>query len=280
VIQTVETRKHLYTPLRYPGGKTSLSSYFSKVLESNGLVEPTYVEPFAGGAGAALSLLLTERVAQVVINDLDPAIAAFWRAVVQSSDEMIDRVRTVGLNVNEWRRQKELHSSDSSSDLDRGFATLFLNRTNRSGILRSGPIGGYDQSGKWKIGARFNRETLASRLSLIAKYRSRIILREQDGGEVISEFAPAGAFLYVDPPYFEQGGELYLNSFSSLDHESLSARLHSERSGRWILTYDNVPKAIQLYGDLRHSEFDLRYSAHRSRNARELMVFSDGLNPA
>jgi DNA adenine methylase len=280
VIGTVETRKHLYTPLRYPGGKTSLSSYFGKVLHSNGMVEPTYVEPFAGGAGAALSLLLTERVSQIVVNDLDPAIAAFWRAVLGSSEEMIKRVGDVELSVNEWRRQKELHLSESASDLDRGFATLFLNRTNRSGILRSGPIGGYDQSGKWKIGARFNRVTLAERLALIAKYRSRIVLREEDGGSVISEFSPAGAFLYVDPPYFEQGGELYLNSFSDLDHEDLADLLHKERLGRWILTYDNVPRAVELYRDLKHAEFDLRYSAHRSRTAKELMVFSDGIEPA
>jgi DNA adenine methylase len=278
MITSAQHKKFLYTPLRYPGGKTSLYLYFDELIKINGISNAVYVEPFAGGAGAALSLLLTERVQSIVINDFDSAIAAFWRSVVNETERFLSKLESIPVDVDQWRVQKSAYIDPDSDPFDRGFATFFLNRTNRSGILRAGPIGGYAQEGKWKIDARFDRRALAGRIALIAKYRSRIELREQDGLEIIQEFVESpNTFTYVDPPYYVQGSELYLNAFAEADHVALAEALKQQRSGNWVLSYDNVEPIRELYSSFRSEEFDLRYSAHSSRVGQEVMVFSDSI---
>lgn len=267
------------SPLRYPGGKAALYPFLRQVIRTNGLAGCTYVEPYAGGAGAGLSLLVTGQVARVVINDLDPAIAAFWHTLVDEPDALMARVRKVRLSVREWRRQKEIYSAADTSDLAAlGFATFYLNRTNRSGVLNGGPIGGLDQTGNYKIDARFNRSDLVERIRVIALYAKRITVTSRDGAAVIKQYArSADAFIYADPPYFEKAGSLYLNTFQPDDHEALAAVLNARADTKWLLTYDNVARVAELYPDRRRQTFGLHYSAHRVTKATEVMVIADAL---
>lgn len=272
-------RAHVYSPLRYPGGKAGLLGFFREVIRRNELTDVTYVEPFAGGAGAALGLLISEQVSNIVINDFDPAVAAFWRAATAQNAEFRNRVLDAELNVEEWRRQKAIYKNPGdASDLDLGFAMFYLNRTNRSGVLHAGPIGGVDQSGNYKIDARFNRETLLEKLRLIGLYRDRIEVTERDGLEVVNEWAGrASALIYVDPPYIAKGSSLYLNAFENGDHKRLASCLNRRAQRNWVLTYDHHPLVDQLYSKRRRVPFNLHYSVHSARNATETMVFADGL---
>src|SRR5258706_9901788 len=164
-----------FTPLRYPGGKAKLANYVKTIIEANGLFDGEYVEPYAGGAGIALELLFHEYVSKIYINDISRPIYSFWRSVLEHTDELIRLIRTVKLSVHSWDRQKKILSHpDDHDDLQLGFATFFLNRTNRSGILNGGVIGGRDQSGPWKIDARYNAEELTYRIAEIAKFKNRI----------------------------------------------------------------------------------------------------------
>jgi DNA adenine methylase len=269
------------SPLRYPGGKGSLYPHLREVVRTNGLVGGTYVEPYAGGAGAALSLLITGQVRRIVINDLDPAVYAFWRSAVRQPDEFAALTRDAKLDVDEWRRQRELYLSAKRSDyLALGFATFYLNRTNYSGALDGGPIGGLDQSGNYKIDARFNKVALLERLRLISLYARKITVLKKDGLDVISQYAGKDrTFIYADPPYFDKAGSLYMNSFTADDHAELADCLNSRSDCNWLLTYDNVPQVAQLYGTRYRETFTLHYSAHRVTRATEVMVFSDNLKP-
>jgi len=248
-------------------------------VRANELVNGTYVEPYAGGAGAGIALLITGQVRKIVINDLDPAIYAFWRAVVDSSPDFVKMIREAELSVDEWRRQREVyHTADRRDYLSLGFATFYLNRTNRSGVLNGGPIGGLDQSGDYKIDARFNRDSLIERVRLIGLHSKRITVRQRDGVSIIRQFGTSpGVLIYADPPYFEKAGSLYMNSFKDDDHVALSACLNDLRSAKWLLTYDNASRVAELYANRRREKFTLHYSAHRVRRASEIMVFSDGL---
>ena len=266
------------SPLRYPGGKGLLYSRLRTIIRENRLTPSVYVEPYAGGAGAALALLVSGQVERVVINDLDPAIYAFWATIQSEPGWLIEQIHKTKLDVNEWRKQREIYQS---ADIDRqaelGFATFYLNRTNRSGVLNGGPIGGLDQSGTYKIDARFNREGLAERIRLIALHADRIAVTNEDGLDVISRYADrSDAFIYADPPYFEKASSLYLHAFEEADHEALAKCLKGV-SSNWILTYDNVPQVAELYRDRRRRLFSLSYSAHRVMKATEAMVFSPGL---
>lgn len=267
------------SPLRYPGGKGLLYSRLRTIIRENDLTSSVYVEPYAGGAGAALALLVSGQVERIAINDLDPAVFAFWNAVVTQPGEFTQLVNNVELTVDEWERQREVYLTSPREDhLPLGFATFYLNRTNRSGVLNGGPIGGKDQTGNYKIDARFNREGLAERIRLIALHADRIAVTNEDGLDVISRYSDSeDAFIYADPPYFEKAGSLYLNAFQEADHKALAERLKSVERAKWILTYDNVPQVAELYSTLRRRLFALNYSAHRVMKANEVMVFSPDL---
>lgn len=248
-------------------------------MRANDLTDGTYVEPYAGGAGAALALLITGEAKRIVINDLDPTVYAFWQAVVSHPNDFSALVREATVTVDEWHRQKSIYRArDLANILDLGFATFFLNRTNRSGVLNGGPIGGLDQTGNYKIDARFNRDSLLEKIRLIQLHANRITVLNVDGVAVIKRYAPQKkALVYADPPYFEKAGSLYLNSFEAKDHERLAKCLNGLAGHRWLLTYDNVPKVGELYECRRREVFSLNYSAHRVVKADEIMVFADKL---
>lgn len=278
MIQTKIQRKHLYTPLRYPGGKSSLFGFFSNVIQAHGWKNLTYIEPYAGGAGAGLSLLMLGLVDRVVINDRDEAIFSFWKAVTENSQELIRRIETTPLTVEEWRRQKEIYKKKEVG-LDLGFSTFYLNRTNRSGVLNAGPIGGLNQTGNWKIDARFDRKSLADKIALIAAHSTNITVLNEDGVEVIGHYAnDPRAFFYIDPPYYQKGAMLYLNSFDHKKHQELADLLNSLPNVRWLLSYDAAPEIKDMYATKgrRMEVFSLRYSVHQNtKSGSELMVFSD-----
>lgn len=269
----------LASPLRYPGGKGALYSRLRRLIRSSDLSGCTYVEPYAGGVGAGLGLLVTGQVERVVINDLDPAIHAFWASLVEDPESMIEKISTVKLSVAEWRRQREICLDQDGTDLAaRGFATFYLNRTNHSGVLNGGPIGGLDQTGKYKIDARFNRAELSERIRVLGLYAEKIEVCTEDGVDVIKQHGrKKDTFIYADPPYFEKAGSLYLNAFGSKDHERLAKALNGLAGRPWLLTYDDVPRVHELYAERRRRNFELHYSAHRVTAATEIAVFSDSV---
>ncbi len=273
------TRRPMVSPLRYPGGKGALYARLKWLIRESGLAGCTYVEPYAGGAGAGLSLLVTGQVDRVVINDLDPAIYAFWRALVENPDGLIKRVRKVKLSVREWKRQRNVYIDCDVDDIESlGFATFYLNRTNHSGVLNGGPIGGLEQTGRFKIDARFNRPDLEERIRILGLYGNRITVLCENGIDVIKRYARLSkTFVYADPPYFEKAGSLYMNTFSAQDHVDLSKVLNAMARKSWLLTYDDVSQVHDLYKDRRRRSFELNYSAHKVAKATEIAVLSDRL---
>jgi DNA adenine methylase len=270
------SKKNNYSPLRYPGGKTFLYPFLKETIENNKLQKVTYIEPFAGGAGAALALLFSGSVEDIIINDLDKAIYSFWRSAIFKSKEFIQKIKTTPITIKEWEKQKNIYKDNKSNQFDRGFATFFLNRTNRSGILDGGPIGGLNQKGNWKIDARFNKEGLIERIELLAKHKNKIRVTNKDGLELIKDYLKhKNTFIYLDPPYYDKGSTLYMNHYQEDDHIALSKELNSNRDSFWLLTYDNKIEIKSLYPDRRVAEFSLNYNAYESRIGEEIMILSD-----
>jgi DNA adenine methylase len=275
----------VHSPLRYPGGKQVLSGLLSHLIRLNGAYEGTYAEAYAGGAGAALSLLFGEHVQDVMINDADPAIASLWRAILSQTDAFAELIDSTPLTIKEWQRQREIYRSfnSRSSFLKVGFAAFYLNRCNRSGIIATGgPIGGIDQKGKWKLDARFNRLELIRRVRAIARYKERIQIYNLDAIAFLKRHLRKSkksrpTFVYLDPPYFVKGRKLYLNYYEQKDHEALSSYLKAKSHFEWVLSYDNVPEIRKLYAPLRTLRFDLDYTAAERSKGKELLIFKDGL---
>lgn len=269
------------SPLRYPGGKASLAGLLAQTIKLNDLEGCPYYEPFAGGAGAALRLLREGIVSEVHLNDLDPAIAAFWRVVLDQPERFAEAIMSVPLNIKEWKRQRDIYQggSDAARDpFDYGFATFYLNRCNRSGVLSgAGPIGGYEQAGQWKMDARFNREGLAERVLELGKKRDQIWITCLDAYEFLKRSLPKGkskskVFVYLDPPYYLNSHRLYLNSFSENDHINLAAYIKSQKGLHCLISYDDTEFIVYLYADFFIHRVPLRYSLQKKIASTELLI--------
>ena len=272
-----EVKCMYYSPLRYPGGKAKLAHFMEFIINQQGHNGGTYIEPFAGGAGIAIELLQRGIVNKIVINDYDKGIWSFWKAILKETDRFIEEILTVPLNMNEWVKQRNIcinYSNKYSFEL--GFATFYMNRTNRSGIIKGGVIGGLDQTGKWKIDARFNRENLASRIDSIASRKKDIWLYNKDINSFIQRYIPLhadNAMIYFDPPYFKKGKQLYMNFFEFDDHKRIEQTIRQCVNCDWIITYDDVPEIRELYGSYPMMLYDLNYSVSKVCKTSEIMVF-------
>lgn len=267
-----------YSPLRYPGGKSKIAPLIRLIIENNQEQNNvTYIEPFAGGAGVALDLLLNGTVKQIVINDYDKAIYSFWRALKESPQDLIERIQNIPLTIDEWRHQKEIYTTQNNAySVDLGFAAFYLNRTNRSGILTAGPIGGYKQTGNYLMDARYNRTILVQRIEEIAKYRKQIAIYNKDIRSFINNIIPRypiSSFIYFDPPYYVNGQRLYKNALSPSDHSKIASSIINNVNCQWIITYDDVPELREIYAGFPQGRYTLNYSAANKGKGSELMIF-------
>lgn len=273
-----------FSPLRYPGGKGKLAPYLAEIVELNGLGGGHYAEPYAGGSAVALDLLFSERVRHIHINDIDACVYAFWYSTVHYTDELIDRIMSVEISVETWLAAREVKRSPAShSVLDLGFATFFLSRTNRSGILNGGVIGGLRQDGAWKIGCRFNKDDLISRIRRVGFYRSRISVCNMDAALFVRNYVadlPDKSFLYIDPPYYVKGAYLYQNHYDHDDHDdhvALSRVVAGIDAKKWIVSYDNAEQISLMYQDFEQEVFSIDYSARSYAKGSEIMIYSPNL---
>lgn len=265
----------LASPLRYPGGKSAMSGLLSRVRVANQLRDRGFAEPYAGGAGAALTLLFRGEVPAIHINDADEAVTDIWWAILERIDQFSEMIYTAPLTVDEWLRQRETYRHPgSASRLEGAFAAFYLNRCNRSGIIRNGgPIGGIEQTGEWHLDARFNREGLVERCQRVARRKSRIHLFSLDGIDFLQRLAGTGTFFFIDPPYFAKGPTLYLNALDPSYHDSLAQVLRAMNDIPWLLTYDDCPEVRALYEDWATiRSYSLRYSASTRRRGGEVLI--------
>lgn len=276
----MQTMSGRFSPLRYPGGKGKLANFIAEIVRSNDLADGTYIEPYAGGAAVAWELLLTGVVRKVVINDLNKPIYEFWRSVLDRTDELISLIEDTPVTMESWEREKSIFMNRSSDGLELGFATFFLNRTNRSGILNGGAIGGRAQTGNWKIDARFNKPELCERIRAISSMRRRISLHNMDAVALLNAHGNSWgskALVYLDPPYYEKGRDLYYNFYEHGDHAEVAYATHKLQGTRWIVSYDDAGPILDLYRDSPLLKYSIGYSARERGRGTEAMFFSPGL---
>lgn len=250
------------------------------VIKNNELRYFHYAEPYAGGCGLALALLYGGYVSHIHLNDIDPAIWSFWHSVLNCTDDLVRLVETTPVTIDEREKQREVYlKSDLSDPLSLGFSTFFLNRTNRSGIIKgAGAIGGKAQAGVYKIDCRFNRNDLSDRIRRICKYKDRITLYNQDAINFMNDSGnlSKNTFFFIDPPYYNKGASLYTSFYKPEDH-ALVAKAVGLLDRPWLVTYDNTTEISKLYENFRQYSFYINYSLQKRRKGDELLITSDDI---
>lgn len=271
-----------YSPLRYPGGKNKLAAFLAKICIDNN-INGHYVEPYSGGASVALFLLIEGYVNNITINDKDRSIYAFWHSVLNKTKELCKRIDEAELTIENWNKQKQIQNEKETANLlDLGFSTFFLNRTNRSGIIRGGVMGGMEQQGEYKIDCRFNKEELKNRILIIAKHKKKIRLYKKDAIKLIDkieqESTNENVIFYFDPPYYLKAESLYMNHYHYDNHKNVSDRIAEIKNISWVVSYDNNPNIQELYKPFDLKEYSFNHSAYQSRVGQEVLFFSPKLN--
>lgn len=265
------------SPLRYPGGKSQLAKYISHILKLNKLYNVTYCEAFCGGAGVAITLLLKNNVDRIILNDSDPAIYSIWYAILNDFDRFVSRIQQIPVTIEEWHSQHKIYNSlkyQIGYSFELAIAAFFLNRTNHSGIIEGGPIGGYEQKSNHKINCRFNKDSLLNKFDNIHALNNRIELYNYDGIEFIHriiEPLQENIFTFFDPPYFKQGKNLYKNSLNYEYHNNLTHIIQNLRHHHWIVTYDDAEEIRKLYANCTGWNYTIHYTANLKRKESELM---------
>jgi DNA adenine methylase len=267
-----------YSPLRYPGGKNKLSSFIAKICLDNG-INGHYVEPYSGGASVAMFLLLENIVSKITINDKDKSIYAFWHSVLNNTNKLCKLIENVDLTIDEWKKQKAIQTNKKKANLlELGFSTFYLNRTNRSGIINAGVMGGISQNGNYLMDCRFNKLELIERIKAIAKRKKDIRLLNLDAIDLIdkieNENIDNNIVFYFDPPYYLKASTLYMNHYAEDNHRIVSDKIKGIKNIKWIVSYDNVPQIQELYADCEKKEYSFKHTAYNSRVGQEILFFS------
>lgn len=273
-----------YSPLRYPGGKNKLAKFIALICEKNN-INGHYVEPYAGGASVALHLLIEGYVNEITINDFDRSIYAFWYSMFKKTKEFCKLIEEADITIENWQRQKQIQNNKEQADLlELGFSTFFLNRTNRSGIINGGIIGGRNQKGLYKIDCRFNKKKLIERVKLIVAHKKSIHLYKLDALKLIDKIEKQSqsknVIFYFDPPYFLMGQSLYMNSYKPDSHKKVSERIQKIKNAKWIVSYDDVPEIRSLYKNknVQKKSYSFIHTAYTPRIGKEILFFSNGLH--
>lgn len=272
----------LYAPLRYPGGKAKFAPFIASIMENNGLTGGHYLEPYAGGAAVALELLFHGAASHIHINDLDRAVYDFWICVTSFPEELLKLIHDTPINMEQWFHWREvLRGNILATQVERGFATLFMNRTNRSGVLKGGVIGGLSQLGTYKIDARFKKEVIAKRIEKIAMQSNSITVYNEDALSLLlrkKDFLPKKSLIYLDPPYYVKGQGLYRNFYEHRDHKAIAKLLQQKNFKRsWVVSYDNVEEIQAMYHISKGLSYGINYTAQTRYVGSEVMFFSNGL---
>jgi len=274
-------KMRFYSPLRYPGGKNKLAKFIASICEKNN-VTGHYVEPYAGGSSVALYLLFNEYVNEITINDLDRSVYAFWYSILHHTRKFCNRIEQTDITIKNWKKFKNIQNNKKRVSLfELGFSTFFLNRTNYSGIIDGGMIGGIDQKSEYEIDCRFNKKELIQRIKRISKHKNQIHLYNLNALNLIKKIQQKSinknVIFYFDPPYYLKGSSLYMNYYEKDDHQKVADKIKQIKNAKWIVSYDNVSEIKNIYRGYKKKEYSLFHNAYKIRQGEEVLFFSNNL---
>jgi len=271
-------KNRLSNPLRYPGSKSSLTDYIATIIEENLLSGCTIYEPYAGSASVSFEMLIRGFALQAVLVERDPLIYAFWKSVFDNTEDLCNKISKLDITIQTWKSfqlYREISDPKEHDILELGLAGLFFNRTNFSGIIGAGPIGGQNQSSDYSIDCRFNKTRIVRQINEISQFREKVTVIFGDALEFMQneeeKINNGFSFVYIDPPYYAQGKKLYRYYYDDSSHKKLASYILSKEFP-WLISYDDHPKIKILYANRASQPIYLDYSLKTSRQGSELLI--------
>ena len=265
-------------PLRYPGAKSKLYDYIYKLLTVENKVGCTFYEPFAGSASLSFLLLENNAIQKAVINELDPLLYNFWLSVFDNTEDLVQMIKDIDITIENWHefsRYRDKNYLHGKTTVQIGFAGLFLNRTNFSGILKANPLGGLHQNSSYSIGCRFNKNKIIDSIQELSKFRNKIEIHNMEALDFMKQELRykrnKSIFVYIDPPYYKEGANLYRYYYTPAQHKALAQYL-LKKTFPWLVSYDDSEKIKKLYTQVAPLKIHMDYSIHTSRKAEELLI--------
>lgn len=217
---------------------------------------------------------------KAVLVERDPLVYAFWHSVFNATEALCEAIETCPVTLETWhilQATKAVNDPTKSTYtlLQLGLSGLFFNRTNFSGIIGAGPIGGQAQTSAYKIHCRFNKTALIRQIKAAALLAPRVsvffgdalIFLRKNAAKISADFS----FVYIDPPYYTQGRKLYRHHYTDADHAMLAAYITSQ-GYPWLVSYDDHPRIRELYASKQMQPIYLDYKVKSSRTAQELVI--------
>lgn len=269
------TDKIYKSPLRYPGSKQKLAPKIANLLINNSIKPDVFIEAFSGGASISIYLLQLNLVNNIALIEKDPLLASFWKTVFYDSEWLIKQINKIDVTIENWQKFKKYKPRTIRN---KALKCLFLNRTNFSGILKAGPIGGKNQESKYKIDCRFNKKRLIETIEKLSLFRNKVLfIEEGDYSDILNKkllTLSSNSFIYFDPPYVKKADQLYNYFFKMNDHIKLKDYIYS-LSNKWLLTYDYDLFIIDLYSDKKYNQcvFDMTYTVSSNKNRKSFKEF-------
>lgn len=262
----MKSKKIVTSPLRYPGSKQKFCTTLQKIMQSNGIKPDLFIEPFAGGASVSLYMLQHNYVNRIALIEKDPLVASFWHTVFFEPEWLIKEIKKLKVSLDEWHHFKKYKPKVKRTQ---ALKCLFLNRTNFSGILKAGPIGGQKQISQYKIDCRFNKKAIIEKIEILSSYRDRVLFIDESDYQTSlknrQQYINKDTFIYFDPPYVNKAKDLYNFYFKEKDHLALKQLIENLNS-KWLLSYDYEPPLSDLYKSFaQYGFFDIRYTTSSNK---------------
>jgi DNA adenine methylase len=283
--------------IRYPGGKSKLCQQIIDKLSSYITPNTIYYEPFFGGGGIGLKLLKNPplksplgmryifypTISSIWINDKDIGISCLWTSVIKYAEKLKRKIIDFKPSVFDFYAfKRELLRLDRKPILeddivDIGFKKLAIHQISYSGLgtKSGGPLGGINQQSKYLIDCRWSPKYLCKKIDNFHTLFSNINIEQQyctneDFGVLLNN-ANTNCLVYLDPPYYVKGNELYQCGFNENDHVRLSNMLRIANY-KWLLSYDDCPEIRKLYWWANTESLSVNYTINTSNNKNELLI--------
>ena len=272
---------------RYPGGKSKIKDILiekiNQAYENNYNLE--YREPFIGGGSVCINFLSqkNKQTDKIWINDKDVGIACLWTSVINNPNKLIYKILNFKPSIDYFYEFKNnllsLSNFPDTEDeiIDIGFKKIAIHQISYSGLgtKSGGPLGGKTQESNYKIDCRWSPNYIAKKINKLHKLFSEFKIRENmctnyDFAQVIIDDSPS--IIYLDPPYYVKGEELYQCGFNYNDHKRLSNCLKNKF--KWVLSYDDCCDIINLYDWANIEKININYSINTARQKGELIICS------